>query len=58
MSQDWVEKLIQYVENFGMDVVNHEGLGLTTDWDIGRLDPPSLNDLIRKSMSLKLTRFL
>ncbi len=42
------EKLIQYVENFGVEVVNHEGLGLTTDWDIGRLDSSSLNDLIRK----------
>lgn len=42
------EKLIQYVENYGVAVVNHEGLGLTTDWDIGRLDSSSLNGLIRK----------
>lgn len=43
------EKLVQYVENFGVEVVNHEGLGLTRDWDIGRLDPSSLNDLVRKA---------
>jgi len=42
------EKLIQYVENSGIEVVNHEGLGLTTDWEIGRLDPSSLYDLIRR----------
>ena len=42
------EKLIQYVKKAGVEVVNHEGLGLTMDWDIGRLDPSSLNDLIRK----------
>jgi maleate isomerase len=42
------EKLVQYVEHFGIEVVNHEGLGLTMDWDIGRLDPSTLNDLVRK----------
>ena len=36
------------MENSGVEVVNHGGLGLTTDWDIGRFDPSSLNDLIRK----------
>ncbi|MCF8093663.1 MAG: hypothetical protein K9K21_01990 [Desulfotignum sp.] len=45
------EKLIQYVENAGIRVVNHMGLGLTMDWDIGRLDPSGLNDLIRKTDS-------
>ncbi len=43
------DKLIQYVEHFGIQVVNHEGLGLTMDWDIGRLDPSRLNDLVRKA---------
>lgn len=43
------EKLIQYVEHFGVEVVNHEGLGLTMDWDIGRLDPFELNDLVRRA---------
>lgn len=43
------EKLIQYVEHFGVQVVNHIGLGLTLDWDIGRLDPSALNDLVRRA---------
>lgn len=43
------EKLIQYVEHFGVKVVNHVGLGLTLDWDIGRLDPSRLNALVRRT---------
>lgn len=43
------EKLIQYVEHFGVQVVNHVGLGLTMDWDIGRLDSSALNDLVRQA---------
>ena len=42
------EKLIEYVQHFGVDVVSHSGLGLTQDWDIGRLDPATLNDLVHK----------
>ena len=42
------EKLVQYVEHFGFEVVNHCGLGLTLDWDIGRLGPFELNDLVKK----------
>jgi maleate isomerase len=42
------EKLVAYVQHFGIDVVNHTGLGLTMDWDIGRLDPATLNDLIHE----------
>jgi maleate isomerase len=42
------EKLIQYVQHFGVEVVNHSGLGLTLDWDIGRLDPATLNELVHK----------
>ena len=41
------EKLIQYVQHFGVDVVNHSGLGLTMDWDIGRLDLSTLGDMVR-----------
>jgi maleate isomerase len=41
------EKLIQYVQHFGVKVVNHSGLGLTLDWDIGRLDFASLGDMVR-----------
>ena len=43
------EKLIQYVEHFGVEVVNHVALGLTLDWDIGRLDPYTLNDVVRRT---------
>ena len=43
------EKLIQYVEHFGVKVINHVGLDLTLDWDIGRLDLSALNDLVRKA---------
>lgn len=43
------EKLIQYVESSGVEVVNHVGLGLTLDWDIGRLDPFALNELVRRA---------
>ncbi len=41
-------KLIEYVQHFGVDVVSHSGLGLTQDWDIGRLDPATLNDLVHE----------
>lgn len=43
------EKLVQYVEHFGYEVVNDVGLGLTLDWDIGRLGPAELNDLVRRA---------
>ncbi|MGD2098612.1 MAG: hypothetical protein PVG35_13590 [Desulfobacterales bacterium] len=42
------QKLIEFIEHFGVEVVNHSGLGLTQDWDIGRLDPATLNDLVHK----------
>lgn len=41
------EKLIEYVRHFGVEVVNHTGLGLTLDWDIGRLDFATLSDMVR-----------
>jgi len=40
------QKLEEYVEHFGFEVVNHVGLALTTDWDIGRLAPPELRKLV------------
>ncbi len=43
------EKLIQYVEHFGVSVVNHVGLGLTLDWDIGRIDLSTISDMVRKA---------
>ena len=43
------EKLVQYVEHFGFKVVNQVGLGLTLDWDIGRLTPYDLNDLVHRA---------
>mgnify|MGYP006308130827 CR=1 FL=1 len=43
------EKLVQYVEHFGFEVVNHVGLGLQLDWDIGRLGPYELNDLVHRA---------
>lgn len=43
------EKLVQYVEHFGFEVVNDVGLGLTLDWDIGRLGPAELNDLVHRA---------
>ena len=42
------EKLVEYVQHFNVKVVNHSGLGLTLDWDIGRLDPATLSDLVHK----------
>lgn len=43
------ERLVQYVEHFGFKVLNHIGLGLTLDWDIGRLGPAELRRLIRQA---------
>ncbi|MBM3144844.1 MAG: Asp/Glu racemase [Chloroflexi bacterium] len=40
------EKLVQYVEHFGFEVVNQVGLNLTRDWDIGRLGAPALRELV------------
>lgn len=40
------EKLVGYVEHFGFEVVNEIGLSLTLDWDIGRLGPAALRDLV------------
>jgi maleate isomerase len=45
------EKLVQYVEHFGFEVVNHVGLGLTLDWDIGTLGSAALNELVRRADS-------
>jgi maleate isomerase len=43
------EKLVQYVEHFGFEVVNRAGLGLTLDWDIGTLGPAELNELVHRA---------
>lgn len=43
------EKLVQYVEHFDFQVVNQVGLGLTLDWDIGRLGPAALRDLVHRA---------
>jgi maleate isomerase len=45
------EKLVQYVEHFGFEVVNQVGLGLTLDWDIGTLGSAALNELVRRADS-------
>jgi maleate isomerase len=42
------EKLREYLEHYGLEVVGCVGLGLTRDWDIGTLPFLSLNDLIRR----------
>lgn len=43
------EKLVSYVEEHGVKVVNCVGLGLTSDWEISMLRPVELSDLIRRA---------
>lgn len=40
------QKLVEYVNHFGFTVVNQVGLNLTLDWDIGRLGPEELRNLV------------
>jgi maleate isomerase len=41
------EKLVAYLQHYGITVTRCAGLSLATDWEIGNLDPLRLNDLLR-----------
>lgn len=41
------EKLVKYIQYYGMTVTRCTGLSLATDWEIGILDPLKLNELLR-----------
>lgn len=41
------EKLVKYLQHYGIAVTRCTGLALATDWEIGNLDPLRLNDLLR-----------
>lgn len=40
------QKLVEYVEHFGITSVNEVSLDLTHDWDIGTLGPAELRELV------------
>lgn len=43
------EKLVEYVEGFGIESVNEVSLDITNDWDIGTLGPSELKELVKEA---------